>query len=181
MFERRLIDYLPEMLREVREYKAITQAEEDIVFGLHDMLRTALDNAFAAHADEYGLSRWEKMLGIVPRSGATTDERRTALLTRLAEQLPYTYRALTRTLTAICGEDGFKISLDAGNYTITVLVGIPAGGVLGEVHDHLKRVCPANLIVYVSIEYNRHITLAAYTHAQLAAKTHYQLRNEVLQ
>jgi len=181
MDERRLIDYLPEMLREVREYRAITQAQEELVFGLYGLIGSALDNAFVATADDYGLSRWEATLGISDRSGAAADERRSAITARIAEKLPYTYRALTRTLTAMCGEGGFKIALDAGNYTITVLIAIPVGHTLGEARDMLKRVCPANLVINVSIEYNGHIGLAAFTHGQLAAKTHYQLRNEVLQ
>lgn len=179
--DRKLIDYLPEALRDVREYKAVTDAEEGFVFGLYEKIQTALDNQFIATSDEYGLARREKPLGIVPKAAATLYERRAAVSARLTERLPYTYRSLEQTLIGLCGEGNYKSELDPGNYALTVLIAIPSGGVLGEVRDLLKRVCPANLALTVSIEYNRHSALAAYTHGILAAKTRCQLRNEVLQ
>lgn len=48
-----------------------------------------------------------------------------------------------------------------------------------DVETLLNRIVPENLVLDLSLMYNQHQTLAAFTHAQLAAYTHYFLRNEV--
>lgn len=83
-------------------------------------------------------------------------------------------------LTNLCGEDGYKMTLDANGYTLTVLLAISRQAQFDAVEELLKEIIPVNLVLIVSLEYNRHSMLSGFTHAQLAAYTHYQLRNEEL-
>lgn len=178
--DRLLIDYLPNVLNEVREYFAVMYAEQPEVWGIWSEIGRTLNNQFAMYADEYGISRWEHMMGITPLPNITLEERRFAVMARLNEQLPYTIRMLHRMLSILCGENGYEVNLQHGDFTITVRVALTAVHNFEEIGRMLNRVIPANLIYYVEIKYNQHITLQPYTHAQLNARTHYQLRNEVL-
>jgi hypothetical protein len=171
---------LPDVLREVREFRALTFAEQPEIFGLFAGINDALNNQFIAASTEYGVKRWEKILSITPKATYTLDERKFTVLTRLAERLPHTVRMLERMLTELCGEGGFKINLDAANYALTVLVALTAANNFNDVGAMLKRVCPANLVVELSIEYNQYYKLRPFRHADLRPSTHYQLRNEVL-
>ena len=105
MYKRKLIDYLPEFLKTVREYRAIlTDAVEPEVVGLFQAIENALNNQFIQTAGEYGVSRWEKMLKITPKITQTLDERKFTILTLMNEQLPYTLTSLNKRLENLCGK-----------------------------------------------------------------------------
>lgn len=181
MYDRKLIEYLPEFLRGFKEYEAIlTVAEQPEMVELWKVEEDALNNQFIADATEYGVSRWEKILGIVPRSTDNLDVRKFSILTRINEQLPFTLTTLNEQFKTLCGEDGYEVTLDAANYTLTVKVALTAKKSLSDVGLLLKRITPANLIVNLSLKYNQHSIYTTFTHESLQNFTHEQLRNEVL-
>jgi len=179
MYDRSLIEYLPGVLRTVREYKALTSAE-DPEFALHwSNVQSALDDQFVLNASENGVKRWESILKITPKATLTLDERKFTILARLAEQLPYTIRMLLRMLNELCGPDGFKLGIYTGDYTLAVKIALTAVNNIADVGMLLRRVCPANLAISITIMYNTHTVISRFTHAQLSAYTHDRLRNEV--
>ena len=118
--DRNLIDYLPPVLKKVREYQAITNAENPEFQQVFDTSEEVLSNLFIHDATEYGVGRWEKILGIIPKATESLDARKFRILTRLNEQLPYTMRTLKQQLEALCGKDGYSIELYNDVYTIEV-------------------------------------------------------------
>ena len=175
-----MIDYLPEFLRGVKEFDAIlTLAEQPEMVELWKAEENALNDQFISDATENGVSRWEKILGIVPKANDTLDVRKFSILTRINEQLPFTLVTLNEQLKTLCGEDGYDLKLDANNYTLSVKVALTAKSNLNDVDALLKRVVPANLVVNLSLKYNQHNVFSAYSHESLQAFTHEQLRNEV--
>jgi len=178
--DRNIIDYLPQILKEVRELKAIVEAEQPEVISLWTALENALNDQFINDATENGVIRWENILNVVPKGTDTLDVRKFRILARFNEKLPYTYRTLEQQLITLCGEDGYSLSLSNLTYTLTVRVELAAKGKFDEVGNLLNRTVPANIIIYLSLLYNQHSLLAGFTHAQLSAYTHDQLRNEVL-
>ena len=180
MAERLLIDYLPQQLQDTREYQAIMYGEQSEISLLHQAIQQALNNQFIQTLDEYGLSRWEKILKIVPKATFTIEERRFTVMTRMAEQLPYTLRMLENMLTELCGSGGYKINLDVRAFTLEVLLALTVTNNFNDVVSLLNRITPANLILAVQIEFNQWYKLRAIQWRSLAAKTWGQLRNEVL-
>ena len=82
-----------------------------------------------------------------------------------------------------CGAGGSVIDFVAmvgSTFTLTVRVMLKVKQNYDDVETLLNRIVPENLVLDLSLMYNQHQTLAAFTHAQLAAYTHYFLRNEVL-
>ncbi len=179
--DRNLIDYLPQVLKEVRELKLIFQSEQIEIEKLWDALENALNDQFVVDSTEYGVSRWEKILGIIPKATETLDARKFRILTRLNEQLPYTMRTLKQQLEALCGKDGYSIKLYNDAYTIEVKVNLIAKSNFDDVGALLQRVIPANMIIDLKLIYNQHLTLKQFTHAHLQTYTHNQLRSEVLE
>lgn len=180
MYNRKLIDYLPEFLREVREYKAIlTDAVQPEFAELFQAIETALNDQFVQSASEYGVSRYEKMLKIPPNETNSLDDRKFTILTMMNEQLPYTMTSLKNRLGNLCGKDGYSVELDANKFTLKVRVALAARNNYNDVCTMLEKIVPANMIIDVSLMYNQHQTWDAYTHEQLKAYTHNQLRNEV--
>lgn len=177
---RKLIDYLPRVSKEVREFKTIADTEQPEIAAVWEALEAALDDQFVLDATENGVSRWEKILKIVPQATRTLDERKFLILVRLNEELPYTMTTLKQRLAGLCGEDGYSVELNNAAYTLTVEVALVAKNSMADVAALLQRAAPANLVINITLKYNRYSTLAEYTHLELAAYTHDYLRNEVL-
>ena len=181
MHDRNLIDYLPEFLKDIREYKAIlTDATQPEIVDLFNAIENALNDQFIMDATENGVSRWEKMLKIVPKATYSLDDRKFTILTRINEQLPYTMTSLKQRLDVLCGEDGYSVELDADKFTLKVRVDLTAKNNYNDVLVMLEKVIPANMIIDVSLMYIQNQALSTYTHGQMSAYTHEQLRNGVM-
>ena len=178
--DRLIIDYLPGVLKEVREVKAITDTEQTEIDQLWSSVNDAMNDQFISTATEIGVSRWEKILNITPKATETLSDRKFRLLTKLNAQLPYTFRRLGELLRSLCGEGGYSMTLQSEIYTLTVKVQLVAKNNFADVGVLLNQICPANMIVDLMLMYNQYSTLAGFTHAQLEAYTHDQLRNEVI-
>lgn len=181
MYNRHLIEYLPDFLRSVREYKAIlTDAFEPEVVELFQAIENALSDQFIETASEYGISRWEKMLKIVPKSTHSLEDRRFTILTRLNEQPPFTMEALKQKLENLCGKDGYSVEVDVEKFILKVRIALTSRNAFDDVCVLLERVVPSNMVIDVSLMYNQHKAFSQYTNGQLTAYTHHQLRNEVM-
>lgn len=178
--DRQLIDYLPPVLRDVREYSHVTAAEQPEVDALWSEAAKALDNATVLTADEYGVARWERMLGITPPATRTLEDRRFLVLARLNAKLPITEAVLRQQLAALCGPAGYTLQVMGSSFVVDVKVELTAKHNFEDVGSMLRRSLPANMSIALSLLYNQHLTLAQRTHAQLSAFTHNQLRNEVV-
>lgn len=176
---RHLLDYLPPFMREFAEMKRIMDAEQTEVDDLWKSCDKALDEQFVTTASEYGISRYERILGIVPKATSTLDERRFTISTRMTEDTPYTMTSLKRKLENLCGKDGYSVELDANNYILKVRIALTARNNYDDVCAMLQKIVPANMVIDASLMYNQNKKFVSYTHEQLKAFTHYQLRNEV--
>lgn len=177
--DRKLINYLPYVVRDYAEFQGITGAEQPEFENAWAAVDDLLNNQFIKTAGNLGLSRWEKILGITPKGTDTLDDRRFRVLTRLNEELPYTLPQLRVILESLCGAGNY--SADVADYTLLVKVGVAAKKNFQDVQTLLKRVAPVNLVLVVQQLFNIHQVLGGFTHAQLAWYTHSEVRTEELQ
>ncbi len=175
-----LLNYLPPILHEVKEYQVLSNVEKREIDDIISAINQLKDDQFISTSSSNGVQRREKIMNITPKGADTLEDRKFRILVRMNEQLPNTLRTLTRQLVNLCGEDGYSLVLDHNNYKLKVRIALTAKSNFQDVGNLLNRIVPANLIIDLSLLYNQHITLAKYTHSQLAAYTHEQLRNEVL-
>jgi hypothetical protein len=175
-----LIEYLPGVLREIKEFKALSAAEYTEVIGLWEELENVLDDQFVNDSTLNGVKRWERILGIKALDTDILSDRKFRILTRLNEQLPYTYTKLEAQLNLLCGRDGYKLILDSSAYALTVKVALTAKKKYAEVGNLLNRIVPCNIVITLLLMYNQHNLLRQFTHAQLSQNTYNELREEVL-
>ncbi len=176
-----LNEYLPNHLRDIREFKAINEAEQIETDALHAEIDAVLDNQFINDANEDGLARYEEEYAISKQPLATLDERKFAILFKINEQTPYTERALNAQLSFFCGEDGYSYVLSHNDYSISVKLALSAKNNFNIVEEMLERMLPCNLSRTVTLMYNQYQATGQYTHAALSAYTHTYLRNEVME
>lgn len=182
MYDRKLIDYLPNFLQEVEENHVImTVAEEPEVNKLWDALNDAMNDQFINSATENGVSRLEKIMKIVPKANETLDSRKFTILTRATEQPPFTIKTLENQLEALCGEDNYEINRNVETKVLQVKVALVAKSNFNDVAVLLDRIVPANMVIDLTLKYNQHDAVSIYTHEDLHKNfTHEELRNGVI-
>lgn len=175
--DRNLIDYLPQVLKEVREFRLIFQSKQTEIADLWGSIDNALNDQFVIDATEKDIGRWEKMLKVVPFADDTLETRWFRVQGLWSGKLPYTYRVLLERLDNLCGPDGYVIELNAGEYSLNIKIELTRKRMFDEVARIIRQMVPANIVVTVELRYNQHFTFANFTHGQLSQYTHYQLRN----
>ena len=148
--ERRIVDiskYWIQIIRNTNEFKQIAIAENPEFNGLLDAIYRALKDGFILEATDYGVSRWEKILGLVVTEGMTLEDRKVQILTHLSVKLPYTWRVLKQMLTEYLGDGNFRMSIDNDTQRFHMSLTSGAMSKLNEIDQLLKRVLPENLVV----------------------------------
>lgn len=146
--DRKLLNYLPPVLREVSDFQAINKANEPEIAAAWDALTLVLVNQFLETADSQGVAVWEKELGIFPRDTDSLELRKVRVKSRWNRELPYTLPWLKRWLDGLYGPERHKESL--GDYTLRLQLDctdLPnAGGLLEETAGMLEEIRPCGLL-----------------------------------
>ena len=106
--DRKLLDYLPPVLREVAEFQAINEANEPELVLAWDALELVMDNQFLDSADENGVRMWEWELKIRPKDTDSLELRKMRIRAMWGMQPPYTLPWLRKWITGLCGEQGHQ-------------------------------------------------------------------------
>lgn len=177
---KKLNEYLPSILLKTYEFPLLCDTEQREFDRLNTAVDEVLDAQFVSTAGERGIERYEQIFSIVPQDTDTLDERRFRVLAKINAQLPFSIRRLRQQLATLCGENGYRMEIDGGRYTLTVKVALTAKRNQQAVEELLADIVPANMVCTTSLLYNQHADLTRFTHAQLALLTHFEIREEVL-
>lgn len=175
-----LTRYLPGFLREVEELNETARAEENEVERLYTRMDQTWNAGFIRTTDLQGIKRWERLLGIKPYSGDTLEERRSAVLSRWNQQLPYSLARLKERLDAAVGRPNYELDVRYGRYELELVLVDQAYRVMQETRDMTKAMIPANLLlifagrfpvtVPVDIRYGSRLELQSEYHARYNRK-----------
>ena len=174
-----LLSYWMPILRNLREFNEIAKTEEQELKYILEAVDLTLSNMFIETANEYGISRFEKIMGIYPEEGSPLDSRRFAVQVKWSDSIPYTEETLRNQLAMLCGEDGYTLKIEYASYRIIVKLSLTNEDNVGEVESLLDRVVPANMRVMVTL-FNTHSVVGDFTHEQLSAYTYKEVREELL-
>lgn len=145
--DRKLINYLPYVVRDFAEYRGITTGEQPEFELVWDAYGEVFANQFVDTALEYGLSRWEKMLGITPKGTDTLESRRAQIKAKLNNSVPYTIRAFARMLTAIASGETFELSIEPGTYSMSITTQWTASGQMEGLDYLIRNIVPCNIAI----------------------------------
>ena len=143
-----LVSYLPPFMQSYKEPVAALDAENPEFQIIWKATDKVLRNRFISTADEYGISRFEKMLGIYPSEEDTLESRRSRVQSKWFSQLPYTIRVLLQKLTVLCENTDFSMSHDFDvGYTLTLETDLELFGQVEELEHIINTMIPANIVV----------------------------------
>lgn len=174
------IVHLPKFLQEYREIKILCEQYDRWIDRIWKLVDELYCNQFIPTATEAGISRYEKIFGIVKNDTDTLEDRRFDLMMVATQQLPYTYANLMIKLNTLLGDYGYTLDLINEECRIEIRVGLKVKDKEESVLKLLRRELPANMMIDVDLDYNDHKSLEAFTYDQLAQWSHDHIRNEVL-
>lgn len=142
-----LVSYLPPYLRKYKEQNNVLTVENPEFVIVWDAANRVLNNEFIATADEYGISRYEKILGVLPFVEDTIESRRARVQSRWFTSIPYTMKSLLAKLIALCGENNFTVKKQFSIYHIYIDVRLELLGQVEELERMLQIMIPCNIVV----------------------------------
>lgn len=149
-----LVSYLPPFLMEYPQLCTTLEAEDPEFLLIWQAASRVFANKFIETADEYGISRFERLLRIYPESGASLEARRARVLALWFMPLPYTWRKLLEKLVAIYGKDDFYARQYPNEYRIRVEVFLEN---ISEVREVIYAMLPANMLYVLVFSYETEV------------------------
>ena len=154
--DRKLLDYLPPVLREVMEMRAVNGANEPEIALAWDALTQVLANQFLETADAQGVAVWEKELGLLPKDTDSLAERKTRIKAKWNMELPYSFPWLKSWLTGLYGKDGHEESVEG--YTLLIQLRYDflsnSDSQTTEVLKTLRPIVPENMLMRAANKYS---------------------------
>ena len=144
---RQLKNYLPFIVREYDVYEALMAAEQPELSLAWDSYDLTFANQFIDTADNYGLSRWETMLQIVPQAGDTIESRRIKIKAKLNTIVPYTIRALIQKVDALADGEPYIVNIAEATYILHIITQWETNGKVDGLKDILERMVPVNIVI----------------------------------
>lgn len=169
----KIINYYPEFLANIREYKQLGATEDTELTKLWEILDKIRNELYINTAENVGLERWESILGIVNTSDDVAFRR-----FRILSRLNSTSLTLNQRLSAIVGADNYKADYYFKEYRLKVSLTLDTKEYEKEVRRMLDEVVPANLLIDFGLLYNTHEILGRFTHEQLSKYTHQKIRED---
>lgn len=142
-----LLSFLPEFVQEYREIKHIMNSEQPEIQKLEDETEIVKNNQFILSCDIDGIARFENLLGITPKPDDTLDARKSRVITRWNDSIPYTYKGLKEKLNVMCGEGNYLLIPSFNEYGLEIVVSLPLSGQADELDYMLSYMIPANIVV----------------------------------
>lgn len=142
-----LLGYWMPVLRQLKEFKEIAKAETPELKYILEQIERTLNNMFIETSDEYGIKRFEDMMGIYPEAGASLETRRFNVLVKWNDKVPYTEKELYNRLISICGDDNFSVNPDYKNYFLEIITHLGIEGAFDTISSILQDMIPCNLVL----------------------------------
>lgn len=139
--------YAPEFLSEYKEIKTIYNCENIELEKIWELFYSILDNAFIETANEYGVERWEKIIGITAnKSIESLQFRKERILNRLTMMPPFTIRFLRKQLDTVIGVEKYDVYVDYANYTLYLESSAVNQNWYEEISFTINQIKPANIV-----------------------------------
>ena len=140
----KLNEYMPPFLKDVREFKEIFATEDKELEYMNNLIASMLTEVIVKTANSYGLTRYEKIYEITD-TASTVEARRTNILLKINNRVPYTKKWLVNLLDAVIGKDAYTLKIDESNYLINIETTLNYSEAMETLKKELALEIPANM------------------------------------
>lgn len=174
------IRYFPQHVANIEEFKRIAAVYDKKLQVVWDDLSQMQTNKRFDDMDEEECSKWEQMLKIKITGEETLGDRRRNIKGIWASGLPYTARKFKEVLDAMVGPEYYLLDINQANKTLKV--GLMLDVIMKDtyIYNLMRAMAPADMIVTVSIVFNRNRAFKGYTNADLKKYTNHELKTSTI-
>ncbi len=116
-----LLEYLPPFLREYYEFKQLCKSGDIEVSSFDKAVDWNFDSAFISDCDATVLSKYERLLGIIPTSSQSIENRRNMVLLQWNTVASMTLSQFISKLQEYCGKDNIYVDTSREQFYQLVL------------------------------------------------------------
>ncbi|HIT73811.1 MAG TPA: DUF2313 domain-containing protein [Candidatus Fimicola cottocaccae] len=161
-----LIEHLPSFMADIDEFKKLFNVEEEIFSELYNAFKKYENNLWIETADDEGIKKREKFLGIDKPYG-TLEDRRKVVLSEWSGVLPFNYYTLDKWLSSYLEKYNYTIEISFDEYKLYVLLSLSVKEHETYIKNALRKKIPANMIIEIGIDYNRYRDFKKFTYGQI--------------
>ncbi len=172
----KLKQYMPPFLAEVREFNEIFNVEDIELENLKEQINNILQEVIVKTAEDYGLTKYEKIYGIT-NVAETIEARRMTILLKMNNRTAYTYKWLINTLNEAIGEENYKITTDFKNYKMNIEIALNYTEAAEILKKDLVKQIPAN----IELNYRLTTKINEFIGAVISQQSYITLKTEVSQ
>lgn len=174
------IRYFPQHVANIEEFKRIAAVYDKKLQVVWDDLSQMQTNKRFDDMDEEECSKWEQMLKIKITGEETLGDRRRNIKGIWASGLPYTARKFKEVLDAMVGPEYYLLDINQANKTLKVDIMLDVIMKDTYIYNLMRAMAPADMIVTVSIVFNRNRAFKGYTNADLKKYTNHELKTSTI-
>ena len=142
-----LIKYVPDVLADVDEYKAIMTLETKEKKEQWAILEKLFDSQYILEAGEFGISLFEKMHDVMKLDTDTLQFRRNRIYQLYNDKPPFTRRWLKNSLDSMLAGCKYSYDIDTEKFTFTIYFEGVTTQVLNQVYLWLEKILPYNMLI----------------------------------
>ena len=174
------IQYYPPHIADIEEFKRIAKVYDKKLQLIWDNIDQMQTNRRFEEMDEAECSRWEIMLNIKLTGEETLGDRRRNIKGIWTSGLPYTAKKFKEVLDAMIGPEYYLLDINRQKKTLKVDLMLDVIMQDKYIYNLMRAMAPADMIVTVSILFNRNRAFKGYTNADLKAYTNHELRTSTI-
>ncbi len=159
----KIIEYIPFFLQKVREFKIISNLEDEELENIRLQIDKILKEVIIETSEGYGLERYEKIYNI-NTTNEDIDIRRFNIISKINNKAPFTLKWLDNKLKQLVGKENYKINVDYNNYKVTISIVYLFGDIANTLQKDLIELLPANLIIQINLFSNCNLHLVGIAH-----------------
>ena len=142
-----LIKYVPDVLADVDEYKAIMTLETKEKKEQWAILEKLFDSQYILEAGEFGISLFEKMHDVMKLDTDTLQFRRNRIYQLYNDKPPFTRQWLKTSLNSMLAGCKYSYDIDTEKFTFTIYFEGVTTQVLNQVYLWLEKILPYNMLI----------------------------------
>ena len=141
---------LPEHLQNMTEFRLLDEVSDKMFSDYDSEIEARHDDLLITTATEEGITRRERILGILPDPDSSLEARRATVLFWWYNRMPYTRRVLESKVAALCGTGNYTFEYDPAEEVLHVGVTASLGwDVVETVRSLLDKLVMLNVILDV--------------------------------
>ena len=148
-----ILNHYPPVIKQIKDIQQIAKAEDIEFTKLNTSITEVIRNMFVFTADETGVKRFEKLLGITPKTAQSLDDRKIHIISMMNRR-----KMSLEELTAMLSNysEGIRLINDMSNFEMIVEINTDAGS-LETINSIIDEILPLN--IYFEFALQRQTTI----------------------